>query len=117
MALTGIIKEIIDEKADDIAQNILVDLMDACPVRTGKTAESFEIHKIGHKYYIGSTRLSAFYADYGNGGPGRIIRSTRRMDRRGRIPAKLKLSDGTYRVYVHGYEGSHFVKAVADKYK
>lgn len=66
---------------------------------------------------IGSTEPGAYYANYGNGGGGHEIRSTRAYDRRGRKPGKLKLKDGTYRVMVHGYEGTHFVERVADRHR
>ena len=50
-----------------------------------------------------------YYADQGNGGRGRIIRPTRYK--------ALHLKDGSYRAFVHGYEGTHFIKAVADRHR
>lgn len=73
---------------------------------------------------IGSTLLGAYYAVYGNGGPDRIITSTRPYDRRGRPPGKMKLTrlDGSYRTAVHGFDphlirGKNFVSYVADKHR
>lgn len=58
---------------------------------------------------IGSTELGAYYADQGNGGRGRIIHPTHAK--------ALRLKDGTIRKSVHGYEGTHFVREVADRHR
>ena len=110
MSLVGIVKQAVESQMDEIAMTILVELMDACPKRTGKTAESFEIMKYAEGLrYIGSTRLSAYYADQGNGGRGHIIRPTTKK--------ALKLKDGSIRKSVHGYDGSHFVAEVANRHR
>lgn len=110
MPLTGIVKKAVESQMDEIAMTILVELMDACPVRTGKTAESFEIMKYADGLrYIGSTALSAFYADQGNGGRGHIITPISKR--------ALKLKDGSIRKSVHGYDGTHFVAQVASRHR
>lgn len=130
MSLVQKVAQIVNKRMNTEAQQILDELREACPKRSGKTAESFHIMGGGEdatvsvsgqglikSVRIGSTLLSAKYADEGNGGSGREIRSTRRYDRNGIPPAKLKLSDGTYRVMVHGYEGTHFVREVANRHR
>ena len=131
MSLLQKVTQIVNKTMNTEAQQILGELREACPSRTGKTAASFHIMggkedatvSVGGKgliksVRIGSTLLSAKYADEGNGGSGREIRSTRPYDRRGIPPGKMKLSDdGSYRAMVHGYEGSHFVKEVADRHR
>ena len=130
MSVLQKVTQIVNKKMNTEAQQILDELQEACPKRSGKTARSFHIMggnedatvSVGGKGFIksvriGSTLLSAKYADEGNGGDGRIIRSTRPYDRRGIPPGKLKLSDGSFRTEVHGYEGTHFVKEVADRHR
>lgn len=116
MSLVQIARRVVDEETERIANEILVELKAECPKRTGKTAESFRITKTGFgMWLIGSTALTAYYADQGNGGSGRIIRPHGNYlvfhDTRGG-------SGGVYvRKYVHGYDGTDFVKKVADKHR
>lgn len=133
MSLWDRVVEIVNVKMQTEAAEILDELRAECPKRTGQTANSFHIMagkgnatvSVGGKglitsVRIGSTRLSALYADEGNGGSGRVITSTRPVDRRGRPPGKLKIMNGMYMQYatqVHGYDGDHFVKRVADRHR
>lgn len=104
------------------ANQILGELRAECPKDSGKTAASFRIMGKGEdatvsvggrglitNVRIGSTELSALYADQGNGGKGRIIYPTQAQ--------ALHLKDGSYRASVHGYEGSHFVAKVASRHR
>ena len=63
---------------------------------------------------IVSNKLSAYYADQGNGGPNRII-----YPRRAKA---LKITNGInrtlgYAKYVHGYDGEGYIKKVADRHR
>ena len=69
------------------------------------------------KVRIGSNLREAYWACKGNGGPGTTIRSVRQVDRRGRVPGKLKLKDGSYRTEVSGYSGHDFVHEVVSRHK
>lgn len=105
------------------ADQILYELRATCPKDTGDTARSFKIlgrnsdstvPTIGGQglissVRIGSTKLTAYYANQGNGGRSRIIRPKRSK--------ALHLKDGSYRAYVHGYDGTEFVKWVADRHR
>lgn len=131
MSLWDRVVEIANRAMQTEAAEILGELKEACPSRTGKTAASFHIMagkgnatvSVGGKglitsVRIGSTKLSALYASEGNGGSGRVITSTRPLDRRGRPPGKLKLSDGSYRTMVHGYTPpTNFVVDVANRHR
>ena len=122
MALWNKVVEIVNRVMNTEANQILYELKATCPKDTGKTAERFHIMgrnegaSVGisgrgliRSVRIGSTELTAYYADQGNGGPGRIIRP---------IHAKaLKLKDGSIVPYVRGYDGAHFVKWVADRHR
>lgn len=123
MSIWQKVVEIVNVKMNTEAGQILQELRAECPKDSGETAR--RIHIMGakedatvaiggvkgliHSVRIGSNDLSAYYADQGNGGSGRIIRPTRSK--------ALHLKDGSYRAYVHGYEGSHFVKRVADRHR
>lgn len=63
----------------------------------------------------GGTHL--YYLDQGNGGSGRMIKSKRPYDRKGRQPGKMELKDGTYRTAVHGYSGTGFIAKVANRHR
>lgn len=131
MSVLQKVVQIANKAMNTEAQQILGELQEACPKRSGKTAASFHIMGGGEQasvstggqglvksVRIGSTLLSAKYADEGNGGEGAIITSTRPYDRRGIPPGKMKLSsDGSYRTMVHGYEGNHFVREVAGRHR
>lgn len=115
--------EIVNDVMNTEADQILYELRATCPKDTGDTARSFRIMgrnddstvpTIGGRglirsVRIGSTKLSAYYADQGNGGKSRIIRPKRKK--------VLALKDGSYRPYVHGYDGKEFVKWVADRHR
>lgn len=123
MSIWQKVVEIANRAMDTEANQILYELRATCPKDTGETARSFRIMSseddstvstIGGKglirsVRIGSTKLSAYYADQGNGGKSRIIRPKRAK--------ALKLKDGSYRPYVHGYDGTDFVKWVADRHR
>ena len=115
--------EIVNDVMNTEADQILYELRATCPKDTGETARSFRIMgknddstvpTVGGKgliqsIRIGSTKLSAYYADQGNGGKSRIIRP--------KHAKALKLKDGSYRTYVHGYDGTDFVRWVADRHR
>lgn len=105
---------IIEARTKRIAEQILSELRAECPKQSGRSARSFHIEKDGRNYRVVSTKLSAYYADQGNGGHSRII-----YPRRAKA---LKITNGVnrtlgYAKYVHGYDGDHFVKRVADRHR
>ena len=69
---------------------------------------------------IGSHELSAYYLDQGNGGSGTIIKA-KHMTPNGRPGSLGVYPDGIpgygWRKSVHGYDGIHFVKEVADRHR
>lgn len=115
-----VLTDVCQEELDRLAQQIMFDLKRACPKKSGDAASGIHIEVDSPtSRFIGNDTsseagLHLYYADQGNGGPGRVIRPTRSQ--------ALRLTDGfgrtkAFRAYVHGYEGSHFVKQVADKYR
>ena len=130
MALMDRVVEIVNKAMNTEANQILNELKAACPKRTGKTANSFHIMRgsgeatvsVGGKgliksVRIGSTLDSAYYADEGSGATSKYVAFPPYPGwDYGRRPYKSK--DGL----VHsqgraGYEGKHFVKAVADRHR
>lgn len=122
MSLLSKVIEIANKAMNTEASQILDELKAECPKDTGHTAERIKIMGKGENatvsvggrglltnVRIGSTDLSAYYADQGNGGRGRIIRPKEAQ--------ALHLKDGSYRAFVHGYNGSHFVARVANRHR
>lgn len=115
------------------ADQILKELREACPKKTGKTARSFRIMSmdadavvgttgqgVTKRVLIGSTRLTAYWADHGNYDSGqKIYPKHTRKD--GRTPMLGKYPDGIpgygWRASVNAYEGTHFVREVADRHR
>ena len=118
MSLVEKVRAITKEGMRELANTIEVELRAECPKRSGEAVRSIRIEEIDENHiFIGGSNLHLYYADQGNGGSGRIIRSTRPVDRNGRPPGKLKFSDGSFHTYAHGYTGKHFVRAVADRHR
>lgn len=118
MSLVEKVFAITKEQMMELAQTIEGELKAECPKRSGEARGSIHIEPIDDTHiFVGGTNLHLYYADQGNGGARRVIRSTRKYDRKGREPGKLRFSDGSFHSYAHGYEGKHFVKAVADRHR
>ena len=114
MSIRSRVELVIDARTKRLAERILKELQAECPKQSGRSAKSFHIEKNGRNYRIVSTKLSAYYADEGNGGPNRII-----YPRRAKA---LKITNGINRTlgyarYVHGYDGAHFVQEVASRHR
>lgn len=112
MSLVTEVEKILERKLDDLASTIFQELINEVPVRTGATKQSFRVRKTAKfERKVGSTRLSAKYADEGNG-PGRIYpRDAKRLRFRG--------NDGRihYAKSVNPYKGDHFVREVANRHR
>ena len=121
--------EIINKAMNTEANQILGELKAACPKDSGAAAGSIHIMGknggdvgISAQGLITSVRIGAnvnwgnhedgglhlYYANYGNGGPGRRIWPTRSR--------ALNTKHGYYGM-VHGYNGSHFIEAVASRHR
>lgn len=115
-----ILDSVVEEELDKLATRIQYELKRACPKRTGEAAASIHI-EMTDKYsrFVGADTstpggLALYYADQGNGGRGTIIKPKRAKA----LPITNKNGQWiAFRSQVHGYEGSHFVKAVADKHR
>lgn len=139
MSLIYYLKRIVTGRRDDLAEQILQELKDECPKRSGKTAEKgFYISRGGHgtgtsvslggsvgkggigSVFVGSDKLTAYWADQGNGGENKIIMAKHKR-KSGAMGALGEYPDGIpgigWKQYVHGYEGRHFVKKVADRHR
>lgn len=103
----------IDNHSRRLAEKMFWEVRRECPKRSGRTARSFSIMKINGNYVVGSTKLTAYYADQGNGGRDRLI-----------YPTNAKLLRVTNNVnrticwkpFVHGYDGAGFLKNIADRH-
>lgn len=120
MSLVEKVRAITKEQMMELAQTIQGELKAACPSDTGAARASIHIEEEGeYRIFVGAhasfppdgndpgTHL--YYADQGNGGRGRTIYPTRYK--------ALHLKDGSYRALVHGYEGKHFIAAVANRHR
>ena len=133
MSLVSKATDIINKAMRTEADTILKELRQACPKKTGKTAKTFHIMSedsnalvgvsgkgVIKRVVIGSTALTAYWADQGNSGSGSpIYPKHERKD--GRAPVLGKYPKGIpgygWRTYVNAYEGKHFVKQVADRHR
>lgn len=114
MSLTSHAELFIHAETLRIAEEILAEVREECPKKSGRSAKSFHIEPRGNSYAVVSTRLAAYYADQGNGGPGRII-----YPRRSKY---LKITNGINRTlgyarYVRGYDGDNYIERVADRHR
>ena len=120
MSLVETVRAITKEEMNRLARIIQDELKAACPVDSGMAVRSIHIEVEDDNHIFvgahasfppngndGGTHL--YYADQGNGGGGRIIYPTRYK--------ALHLKDGSYRAYVHGYSGKHFIRAVANRHR
>lgn len=118
MSLVEKVRAITKQGMMELADTIEVELRSECPRRSGEAARSIGIEPIDdYHIFVGGSNLHLYYADQGNGGSRRIIKSTRPYDRNGVPPGKLKFSDGTFHTSARGYNGKHFVKMVADRHR
>lgn len=133
MSIVEKVREITKEKMLELAKTIEGELKaeavgKRAHVRTGMAQASIHIEEEDETHIFvgahatfpkdgndGGTHL--YYLDQGNGGSGRIIKSKRKYDRRGREPGKMALKDGTYRTSVHGYSGTGFIADVANRHR
>lgn len=112
MSLITEVEKIIEKKLDEVSNTIFQELINEVPVRTGATKQSFRIYKTGKfERKIGSTLLSAKYADEGNG-PGPIRPKNARV-------LRFRGNDGRihFAKSVNAYKGDHYVKEVADRHR
>lgn len=114
MSLVAHAERIIETESRRIADKILWEVRAACPKQSGRSARSFRVEKRGRGYAVVSSKLSAYYADQGNGGSGRIIYPTRAR--------ALKITNGVNRTlgyarFVHGYDGAHYIREVANRHR
>ena len=138
MSLLSKVVEAINKAMDTEADQILRELRDACPKDTGKTAKSFRIMSVDSSYTVGTTgqgvkkrvliasdKLTAYWADHGNYDSGWVIYPTHqgKLTKNGkRKPPMLgKYPKGIpgygWRAHVNAYEGTHFVREVADRHR
>ena len=114
MSVEATARKIIDIETRRIAEKVYWDVRRECPKKSGRSARSFRIEKDGDTYAVVSDKLTAYYAENGNGGRGTLIYPKRAK--------RLKITNGVNRTLgyascVHGYDGDHFLRRVADKYR
>lgn len=132
MGLLSKIAKIINRSMDNTAERILDELREACPKKTGATAASFRIMDSNSSYIAGvnvtdrivvaSDELTAYWADHGNYDSGWIIQAKHPTTRsRSGVPMLGKYPDGIpgygWRASVQAYEGTHFVRKVANRHR
>lgn len=114
MSVEATAREIIDIETRRLAEKIFWEVRRECPKKSGRSARSFRIEKNGDTYAVVSDKLSAYYAENGNGGRGTLIYPKRAK--------RLKITNGInrtlgYAPYVRGYDGDHFLRRVADMHR
>lgn len=120
MSLVEKVRAITREQMMELARTIEGELKAACPSDSGDARRSIHIEEEDESHIFVGAHASfppngddpgthLYYADQGNGGRKRTIKPTRYK--------ALHLKDGSYRAWVHGYEGKHFIKAVADRHR
>ena len=130
MAIWDKVVEIANKAMNTEASQILGELKAACPYRTGTTQRSFHIMRgsgnatvsVGGSglitsVRIGSTLDSAYYADQGNSATSKYVSFAPYP---GWDTSKRPYVSKDGMVHSHGragYEGKHFVKAVADRHR
>lgn len=114
------LNDIVQKELDRLATRIQYEMKSACPKRTGEAADSIHIEVDSEtSRFIGAYTstpggLALYYADQGNGGRGRVIRPKHAKA----LPISNKSGQWiAFRAYVHGYEGSGFIKDVADRHR
>lgn len=117
--LTEAVYTAIDNQSKKIADKIFWEVRRECPKKSGRTARSFEVMKINGNYVVGSYKVTAYYAENGNG-TGRIYPRRKKA---------LKLTNGINRVLtdengkpvirasVSTYEGAHFLRDIASRHR
>lgn len=127
MSLESVAKGFIDGRLEEIAEEIKYDMVSVASKhsRSGRGVSAIRVEKLSPtSYFIGAHingsdwrdgGLHLYYLDQGNGGPGETIYPTRARAL-GPLPP-YKGHPGGYRANVSGYDGIHFVKKIADKYR
>lgn len=115
--ITETVKAICERELDRIAQEIEGEMKAVCNDhrKNGDAYNAIHIESpTPMTRFIGGTSLSLYYLDQGNGGRDAIIRPKRK---------KALLIEGAghttigHAKYVHGYDGIHFIKEIADRYR
>ena len=113
MSILATANEIIQIETKKIAEQIFWEVRRECPKKSGRTARSFYMEKRDYGWAIVSDKLTAYYAENGNGGPGTLIYPTHSK--------LLKITNGVnktlgYAPYVRGYDGAHFLQKIAERH-
>lgn len=124
MALDKTAEQIIKRKLDQVSQTISIELKALCPKKSGSASSAIAIY-VDSEYqrFVGcpinwsnhrDPGVHMYYANYGNGGSGAIIRPTRSR--------ALRLEDGAgntigYADFVRGYTGNMFIQTVASHHR
>ena len=110
MSLVEKVEAITKEEMNRLAKTIYGELKAECPKRSGEAQRSIGIEPIDeYRIFVGGENLHLFFADQGNNQSKKLI-----------LPVKakaLRFDDGTFHASAKTYEGSHFVKKVADKHR
>jgi len=115
MSLVQIVNNVCMSEMDKLAQRIQYELKSACPKRTGEAATSIGISAPSEfTRRIGGVNDHLFFADQGNN------QSKSRIYPKNAKALPISGSSGqwiAFRAHVSTYEGSHFVRDVADKHR
>ncbi len=109
------LNNVVEEKLDELAKTVQIE-MQTLVVNHGTTTHRERLITIDkqseHSRFVGSTDLGLYYLDQGNGGSGATITP--------RVKKAMAFNwKGAYwvRTQVHGYDGIHFVRTVADRHR
>lgn len=124
MSLVETVQTVVKDHMADFAEVIEGELKSACPERSGEAKGSIGIEQMGEfSYRIGGENLHLYYADQGNkegSRGGRIYPLGKALvfDGWGEHAGKGKGKGGRYVLpSVSAYDGSHFVREVADRHR
>lgn len=110
MSLVEIVNNVCISELDRVASVIDGELKSECPKRSGRAAGSIGISAPSAvTRRIGGTDLHLFFADQGNNQRLGVIRPVRAQ--------ALRFDDGSFHARSRTYEGSHFVREVANRHR
>lgn len=111
------LNNVVEEKLDELAKTVQREMRDIVEdySDTGRENKITITKQAEHARFVGAIDLGLFYLDQGNGGSNRLIYPRRKNG----TMVWVDNATGQFfaRKVVHGYNGIHFVRRVADRHR